>query len=218
MLDSLIYIIEQKEDTASKISALLDDVKFKYKIFKKGTDFLNEYKKSVPSCAIIDVDSQFESKDDQVRKLSYLQSKSKSLDLYSEMKEQNITIPVIFTTDHPDIDVISLGFRAGALDFLERPLCYQKLVMRIKEAIAIDKFNMDKDEDFKFLTKPLETLTDREYEVVYYLSKGFSHKKIAKMLNISFRTVEAHTSRIKLKTQIPLPELTSSLIYSNYTR
>lgn len=218
MSDSLVYVVEQNPEVSSKISSLLDTIQFDYKVFKNGNDFLKQYKKSVPSCAIIDIDAPFEIEDERVRKLTYLQSNSNCLELFSEMKNKAIKIPVIFTADHLDVDTISSGFRAGALDFLQIPLKVELIVSRIVEALKIDKFNLDKDAELDAMIKPLDSLTDREYEIVSNLAKGFCHKKIAKNLNISFRTVEAHTSRIKLKTQMPLPELTSSLIYSNYTR
>lgn len=218
MPDSLVYVVEQDSEISSKISSLLDTIKFEYKIFKTGNDFLKQYKKSIPSCAIINVNIPFEIEDERVRKLTYLQPKARCLDLFSEMKSNSIKIPVIFTTDHLDVDTMSSGFRAGALDFLEIPLKSELVVSRISEALKIDKINIDKDTELESMIKPLDSLTDREYDIVANLAKGYAHKKIAKLLNISFRTVEAHTSRIKLKTQMSLPELTSSLIYSNYTQ
>ncbi len=218
MPNSLVYVVEQNPEVSSKISSLLDTIKFEYKIFKTGNDFLKAYKKSVPSCAIIDVDIPFEIEDERVKKLTYLQPKVRCLDLFSEMKSKAIKIPVIFASDRLDIDVVSSGFRAGALDFLEIPLKAELVVSRISEALKIDQFNIDKDAEQESWIKPLNNLTDREYDIIQNLAKGFCHKKIAKLLNISFRTVESHCSRIKLKTQMSIPELTSSLIYSNYTR
>lgn len=218
MTNSLVYVVEQNPEVSSKISSLLDTIKFEYKIFKTGNDFLKAYKKSIPSCAIIGVDVPFEIEDERVRKLTYLQPKARCLDLFSEMKSNSIKIPVIFATDRLDIDIVSSAFRAGALDFLEIPLKSELVVSRIIEAIKIDKINIHKDDELESIIKPLESLTDREYDIVANLAKGFAHKKIAKLLSISFRTVEAHTSRIKLKTQMSIPELTSAFIYSNYSR
>jgi two-component system, LuxR family, response regulator FixJ len=139
MTDSLVYIVEQNPEVPSKITPLLDTIQYKYKVFKSGNEFLKHYKKSIPACAIIDVDIPFEIEDERVKKLTYLLPKKSGLSLHSTMKDHDIKIPVIFTTITPDVDIISSGFRAGALDFLEIPIKVEIMVSRISEALKIDR-------------------------------------------------------------------------------
>ena len=60
MTDSLVYIVEQNPEVSSKITTLLDAIQYEYKVFKSGNEFLKHYEKSIPACAIIDVDIPFE--------------------------------------------------------------------------------------------------------------------------------------------------------------
>lgn len=217
MNESLVYIVGLSSESSNYATSIFDFIGFKSKSFKTGNEFIKSYKQSIPSCVLIDIEVPFDI-DKDLKKLYHTAPPKSGLLLQAELVELNIDLPVILAAKNPTAKDMSRAFRAGALDFIEKPFKDEILVSRVVEAIKVDRFNIEKNSENIKTASMLDSLSQREYEIISYLAKGFAHKKIGKFLNISFRTVEAHTSRIKLKTQMSLPELTSAFIYSNYSR
>lgn len=217
-MNSLVYIVDPCEEVSNNISALLKNVGFNCKAFKTGNEFLSSYDKNSAGCAIIDIDVPFKIEDTRVSKLSYLLPKHTGLVVQSEMKSIDITIPVILTSDTVNIEATSRGFRAGAIDVLNKPLSPEILVDRILESLKIDIFNINYENDIKHIKSALEKLSPRENETLEQLIKGYSHKKIAKILGISNRTVDVHIAHIKNKTNKSIPELISNVLHCNYNK
>ena len=109
----------------------------------------------------------------------------------------------LFQIRHGDIPVAIKTIRAGAVDFVQKPYREQQLLDSINEALRRDAVARQANEagDNGFAER-LATLTEREREVVDHVVKGLSSKSIAKALNISYRTVELHRSRILSKLRV----------------
>jgi FixJ family two-component response regulator len=87
------------------------------------------------------------------------------------------------------------------VDFLEKPFDNEVLLERIAEAINKDIANRKQLDEYSRIKKRLDYLTQREQEVLSLIVKGRSNKDVAKALDISNRTVEAHRARIMEKMQ-----------------
>ena len=124
------------------------------------------------------------------------------LELQEELLKRNISIPIIFISGHAGISQSAKAFRAGAVDFLEKPFDHEVLLARITEVIQ-------KNIEYRWRLKvhfELENrhycLTEREREVLTLISEGSSNKEAANLLGISSRTVEAHRARIMKKMEV----------------
>ena len=123
------------------------------------------------------------------------------LQLQEELAWQKIVLPVIFLTGHGDIPMSVRAVKAGAVDFLTKPVIREKLLMCVRTAFAEAKNKMsDIAQHRKTLSFCLAKLTVREREVTVLAVQGYSNKEIGSRLGISHRTVEIHKSKIMRKT------------------
>ena len=166
--------------------------------YTDGSDFLNEYDSTKPSCAIIDLNMPNIS----------------GLELFKKMKELNIMIPVIFMSCSYDANYVAGLFREGAFDFIEKPYMNCKLLVdRIQKALINDETEIIVRKKLSRCKDYLSKLSDREKSILNQLCIGNSAKVIAKELNISYRTVETHIANIKSKTQLDTHKLIGKNLY-----
>lgn len=113
--------------------------------------------------------------------------------LQRELMQRDIRMPIIFLSAYGDIPLTVRTIKAGAIDFLTKPVDTEVLLQRIRTAFEIN-------ERFVEAMKRLENLTEREHEVLTLAVQGKANKEIARELDISPRTVEVHRSHIMHKT------------------
>jgi FixJ family two-component response regulator len=108
------------------------------------------------------------------------------------------------------------AMQQGALVFLEKPFREQELLDNIQEALVIATKYREKDAASKIVKAYIDSLTQREKEVMHLMVKGDSSKAIAKICEISVKTVEIHRARVMEKMQAgSLPELVHMTININ---
>jgi RNA polymerase sigma factor (sigma-70 family) len=122
------------------------------------------------------------------------------LALQDELARRGAALPIIFLTARGDIPTTVQAMKAGAADFLTKPVEGKLLLERVQAALA-------RSHEAHNERKRLATLTDREREILRLAIAGHPNKEIARRLGISHRTVEVHRSRILAKTGASLLEL-----------
>lgn len=193
-----VYIIDDDVVILNLYSNLLEHKDYKIITYNSAHKFLKEYDDSIPSCAIIDINM----------------AEIDGLKLFREMKSLNILIPSMFISGSKDLDYIAELFREGAFDFIEKPYMRADLMFSIIDnALEYDKKESSKRKELLSCERMMGKLTDRERNVLNLLVIGNSAKVIAKVLNISYRTVETHITNIKAKTQLDTVKLMGKLIY-----
>jgi FixJ family two-component response regulator len=121
------------------------------------------------------------------------------LELQQELNVRGATVPVIFMTGHGDIPMAVEAMQHGAFDFLQKPFRDQDLLDRIQKAIARDGKLRESLGEHTRIRAHLESLTDREREVLDLLVLGKQNKAIAQDLGVSPRTIEIHRARVMEK-------------------
>ncbi|UOA09941.1 response regulator transcription factor [Methylobacter sp. S3L5C] len=201
--DALVYLVDDEFSVRDSLALMIESTGQAVRSFDSPEAFLNNYDPKQLGCLLLDV---------RMPTMSGLQ-------LQEELLIRDIFIPIIFISGHARIPDSAKAFRAGAVDFLEKPFDNEILLERIAEALKKDLTNRNQLDEYNKIKKRLAYLTLREEEVLSLIVKGLSNKEVAKMLEISNRTVEAHRARIMEKMQAEcLADLvmmtTHSIMYS----
>jgi len=183
--ESLVYLVDDEYAVRDSLALLIESAGLTVRSFASALDFLNDYDPLQPGCLLLDV---------RMPTMS-------GLELQVELARREIAIPIIFISGHADIPDSAKAFRAGAVDFLEKPFDNGLLLERIAEAIKKDFADREQRIEHHKIQNILDHLTAREQEVLSLIVSGHSNKAMAKILGISNRTVEAHRARIMEKTQ-----------------
>lgn len=121
-------------------------------------------------------------------------------ELQEELARRDIPMPIIFLTAHGDIPMTVRAIKAGAVDFLTKPVDGAALLDRIESALARVGAEREGESARQQARERLSQLTEREQEILALAISGCTNKEIARQLGISFRTVETHRSHILFKT------------------
>jgi len=166
--------------------------------FESAEAFLNAYDPDQPGCLLLDVRMPLMS----------------GHDLQKELSKRGHVIPIIFISGHAEIPDSAKAFRAGAVDFLEKPFNNKELLERIDEALKKDAAFRGEFIKRRRIQDRLDHLTAREKEVLNLIVKSHSNKESAKILNISNRTVDVHRASIMEKMQADnVAELITMVMY-----
>lgn len=181
--DSLVYLVDDEYAVRDSLALLIESTGQIVRSFASAEAFLNNYNPEQPGCLLLDV---------RMPAMS-------GLELQDELLRRKISIPIIFISGHAGIPDSAKAFRAGAVDFLEKPFDDEVLLERIEEAIKKDIARREHFICHREIQNRLDNLTVREKEVLSLVVRGHSNKDAAKKLYISARTVEVHRARIMAK-------------------
>jgi len=124
------------------------------------------------------------------------------LQLQARLAERSVTMPVIFVTGHGDAATARDALKAGALDFIEKPVDNERLVELVGTAMAKDAEQAQSRAQAERLAGRLQRLTQREREVMDQVVAGRHNREIAAELGISPRTVEVYKARLMDKLDV----------------
>ncbi len=127
------------------------------------------------------------------------------LQLQSRLAERGVTMPVIFVTGHGDVGAARDALKAGAFDFVEKPVDNERLVDLVRGAMARDAGQAQRQAQAAELAGRLQRLTQREREVMEQVVAGRHNREIAVQLGISPRTVEVYKARLMDKLDVRRP-------------
>lgn len=180
-----VYLVDDEFAVRDALELLIKTSGWSVKSFDCAQDFLNNYFQEIPGCLILDV------------KMPVMGG----LELQEELIKRNINIPIIFISGNADIPDSAKAFRAGAVDFLEKPFEKSILLDRIDEAVQKDIKTRQQLLEKTSIQDCFNRLTTREKEVLQLIVNSHSNKEAAKILDVSPRTIDAHRARVMEKMQ-----------------
>jgi FixJ family two-component response regulator len=131
-------------------------------------------------------------------------------ELQERLSELGSTLPIIFLTGHPDIPATVRAIKAGADDFLTKPVSSDDLLQAIERAIAHHEVTRGLKSKLDLVRAHVAALTPRERQVFDLVIRGDTNKHVARALGCTERTIKAHRHRVMEKMQVrSLPELVS---------
>lgn len=183
--EATVFVVDDDPAIRKSLRWLIESVGLKVQTHELASEFLESYSPDHPGCLVLDV---------RIPGMS-------GLELQEKLRERGYDIPVIIVSGYGDVPMAVRAMKAGAVDFLEKPVSDQVLLDYIQKGIERDIKNKANREHNKELVERKATLTRRENEVMKYVVSGFSSREIAEKLNVSFKTVEAHRAKIMKKMQ-----------------
>ena len=181
--DAIIAIVDDDASAREGLQSLIRSAGWRVETFVSAQEFLGRRGAEAPSCLILDL---------QLPGLS-------GLDLQERMAEVGLAIPIVFLTGHGDIPASVQAMKAGAVEFLTKPLDEQKLLQAIQEALERDRRTRQQHAEIRELRERYESLTAREQEVMQGVVSGLLNKQIAGELNITEFTVKIHRGHVMRK-------------------
>jgi two-component system response regulator FixJ len=175
-----VFIVDDDEGVRNGLSFLLRSSGHLVETFASAGDFLARYDATRRGCLLLDV----------------CMPQSSGLDLQRELRARAWCLPVIFITGHGTIPTAVAALRAGALDFIEKPIEEDALLDSIQRALEWEDRHHTESAMIGDLKARAATLTSREREILDLVAQAEPNKIIAQRLGISFRTVEIHRSHI----------------------
>jgi FixJ family two-component response regulator len=131
-------------------------------------------------------------------------------ELQERLNELGSTLPIIFVTGYPDVRTTVHAIKAGAEDFLTKPIPSDQLLQAVERAIARHNATYRLKGTLDAVRSRIATLTPREREVFELVIRGNTNKQVARALGGSERTIKAHRHRAMVKMQVQsLAELVS---------
>jgi FixJ family two-component response regulator len=121
------------------------------------------------------------------------------LQLQQQLNSRGWRIPTIFITGHSSVPIAIAALRAGAFEFLEKPLREDYLLESVERAFERDEAVRQQLAILAKIASRIGSLTPREHEIMRLIVDGEPNKAIARRLEISFRTVEIHRARVMEK-------------------
>ena len=179
----VVIIIDDDPDIRNALQGLLETVDLPTALFATASEFLASKRPQGPCCIVADV---------RLPGLS-------GLDFQQELARENNPIPVIFITGHGDIPMSVRAMKAGAIEFLTKPLRDQDLLDAIQAALRRDRARLEDERKVADLRTRQESLTARERQVMALLVAGRVNKQIAAEIAISEVTVRLHRGQIMRK-------------------
>jgi two-component system response regulator FixJ len=185
MPDKTVFVVDDDTAVRQGLRFMLRVAEYDVEAFPSARSFLENYDPRRGGCLLLDV---------QMPQMT-------GLDLQQQLNVRGWRIPVIFITGHGTVPLAIAAMKAGAFDFIEKPLREDSLLESIERALRWNDRAYDERLERATLQVRMALLTPREREVFELVAAGEPNKVIARHLGISFRTVELHRAHIVEKLQ-----------------
>ncbi len=191
-ISAQVVVIEDDTGVRESLVGLLRSMKFNVTAFSSATEFSSRGQLGSVGCMILDVRLPGQS----------------GIEFYEEVRSLGFHRPVIFMSGHADVPIAVRAMKAGAVEFLTKPVREQDLLDAVYAAMKRDSRSTMKEAATASARADYETLTKREQEVLIRVVEGQRNKQISSALGITEATVKLHRGNVMQKMHVQtLPEL-----------
>jgi len=195
--DNAVYIVEDDAAVRDSIDLLLRLRGYRTRLFASAEDFLAEVQADWTGCMLLDI----------------RMGGQDGLQLQQALGDRGLSLPIVFVSAYGDVATTRTALKAGAIDFLEKPVDEDALLAAIDSAMAEARERLQRAAKSHDVEARLERLTERERQVLQRVVSGMHNREIAQELGISPRTVEVYKSRMMEKLDVRrVPELIRLMI------
>jgi FixJ family two-component response regulator len=179
----IVFIVDDDVSVRESIELLVWNENWRPETFASAQEFLNHPRTLVPSCLVLDIS------------LPGLNG----LELQNRLAVEHIDMPIIFITGYGDVPKTVQAMKAGALEFLTKPLDSDALVGAIRKALERSRLTIAQEAEMRELRGRYAALTPREQQVMALVVAGLLNKQVGGELGISEITVKAHRGQVMQK-------------------
>jgi FixJ family two-component response regulator len=182
----IVHVVDDDESFRLAVGRLLRASGYRVQTYPSGSDFFNSGSTHGPGCLLLDVKMPG----------------SDGLELQTALTDGELSLPIIFISGRSNIPIAVRALKAGAVDFLTKPVRRQLLLHAVNQAIAQDAARRSRHEELAGLRSCYASLSPREHDVFSQVITGKLNKQIAAELGASERTIKAHRAHIMEKMQV----------------
>lgn len=182
--DQKVYVVDDDSSARESLCWLLNTEGIETRAFASAEALLAEYSSDWSGCITVDIRMPGRS----------------GLQLQEALNARHNRMPVIVLTGHADVPIAIRAMKLGAHDFLEKPYTDSELLVSIRSALARGREIDDAEHARETAASALQSLSEREAEVMQLIVAGHTNKTAAAELGISDKTVEVHRARVMEKT------------------
>jgi FixJ family two-component response regulator len=179
----LVHIIDDDDAVREGLGSLVRSVGNDARLYGSTREFLGSKLSAVPSCLILDVRLP----------------DTNGLDFQASLHQHKIFLPVILMTGYGDIQMSVRGMKAGAVDFLTKPVRHQDVLDAVSLALARDRARRIAEAEMAAIRYRYDTLTPREVQVIALVTAGKMNKQMADELKLSEITVKIYRGAVMKK-------------------
>jgi FixJ family two-component response regulator len=179
----IVFVVDDDISVRESLELLIRHEGLKVETFTSAQEFLTRPRERRPSCLVLDVS------------LPGLNG----LDLQKLMRPERPDVPIVFITGYGDIPMTVQAMKAGAIEFLTKPLRKEPLLSAVRNALERSRLVLGREDEMQILKVRYASLTSREREVLALVASGAPNKQIGSELGISEITVKGHRGRMMRK-------------------
>ena len=179
----IVFIVDDDVSVRESLELLIHHAGWRPETFASATAFLRRPRVDVPSCLVLDVS------------LPDLNG----LELQQRIAEDRADMPIIFITGYGDVPMTVRAMKAGAVEFLTKPLNDDALLSAIGHALDQSRAALGHEAEIREVRERYESLSRREREVMSLVVSGLLNKQVGGELQISEITVKAHRGKVMRK-------------------
>jgi FixJ family two-component response regulator len=180
----VVFIVDDDISVRESLEALIGFEGWNVETFASAEEFLARPRSNGPSCLVLDV---------SLPELS-------GLDLQQRLADHR-EMPIIFITGHGDIPMTVKAMKAGAVEFLTKPVDSEELLIAIRNGIERSRSELGNEAELDVLRARWNLLTPRERDVIELVVAGLLNKQVGLKLGISEITVKAHRGKAMQKME-----------------
>lgn len=180
-----VYVVDDDLIVRILLEKVFQAADIRVETYASAEDFLVTYSPDNSGCLLLDI----------------MMPGMSGLELQDVLATQSNKTPVIFLTGSDEVQVAVRALKGGALDFIEKPVVPKVVLNCVNNAMELDMRNRYERLQSSQIEQRITLLTPREYEVMKWIVRGKSNKMIARILDISRRTVEVHRRNVIEKMQ-----------------
>jgi FixJ family two-component response regulator len=182
----VVFVVDDDAAIRKAVSRLLHSAEIAVAVFASPAEFLAAYDPDASGCLLLDVEMP----------------DLNGLELQERLGGRDAMLPIIFLSGHADIPISVQAMKAGATDFLTKPVKDSVLLAAVRAAFARNHAARTVRAELEEIAARLATLTPREREVLQHVAAGQLNKQIASDLGTVEQTIKVHRARVMEKMKV----------------